>query len=158
MCPQCFQQDMQILPPWNIPWEFVSVSLQFIILKLGSRDWNAGRGKWFVQALWRKPQAEAVFSLEQHTQLCPEDELYCTHLAPWEELFWDVYGAKLLFLCPWSLSHKEIALGITTTLEEADGDLATCAKICLNFVSSFKPSTFLQVFELGLLIIQRGRR
>lgn len=26
--------------------------------------------------------------------------------------FWMFYGAKLLFLCPWSLSHTEIALGI----------------------------------------------
>lgn len=68
------------------------------------------------------------------------------------------YGAKLLFLCPWSLSHTEIALGITTTLEEAHGDLGTWTKVCLKFVSSFKPSTFLQVLELELLATQRGRR
>lgn len=39
--------------------------------------------------------------------------------------FWMFYGAKLLFLCPWSLSHREIALGIGTALQEADGDLHT---------------------------------
>lgn len=43
-----------------------------------------------MQDLWHKPQAEAVFSLEQHTGLCPEDELHSTQLAPWEELFLDV--------------------------------------------------------------------
>lgn len=157
MCPQCFQWDMQILLPWNIPWEFVSVSLQFIILKLGSRDRNSGRERWFVQDLWRKPQAEAVFPLEQHTWLCPEDELPVLISPLGRSYFWMFYGAQLLFLCPWSLSHTEIALGIATALEEADGDLATCTKICLKFVSSFKPSASLQVFESGLLAIQRGR-
>lgn len=62
----------------------------------------------------------------------------CTVLIspPWEELFFDVLWSSIGPPLPWSLSHTGIALGIPIALEDAGGDLATRAEICLKFVCS----------------------
>lgn len=43
-----------------------------------------------MRDLWRKPEAEAVFSPEQHARLYPGDKLRRAHLPPWEEFFLEV--------------------------------------------------------------------
>jgi len=89
-----------------------------------------------VQVLWCKPEAEAVFSLEQHARVCPGDKLYHAHLPPCEELFWEVLWSSVPSPLPRSASHAGIALGIPTALEDADGDLPTGDKICLKCICS----------------------
>lgn len=68
MCSECFQWDMQIMLPWNITWEFFSIALPFIILKLGSRDQNSGKENDLCRSCGinqrLKPLGCAVFYLQ----------------------------------------------------------------------------------------------
>ena len=132
-----FSVDMQIPLPWNISWEFVFISLQFIILKLGSRDWNSGRENDLCKTCGVNQRLK-LFSLWSSTYGFILETSCAVLISPLgRSYFWMFYGVKLLPVCPWSFCHTEIALGIPTTLEDADGDLATHAEICLKFVCSY---------------------
>lgn len=129
MCPKCFQWDLQIPLPWNISWEFVSVSLQFIILKLGSRDWNSGRENDLCKTCGVTRGWSCFLSGAARTALSWRWVAPCS--SP--PLGGIIFGCFMELNCPWSLSHTGIALGIPIALEDADGDFATHAEICLKF-------------------------
>lgn len=76
--------------------------------------------------------------------------------------FWMFYGAKLLPLCPWSLSHTGIALGIPMLWRMEMGiwpltPTFVWSLLTLGTSSSFKPSTFLQVSWVRAAGSQKGQ-
>lgn len=164
MYPKCFQWDVQIPLSWNISWEFVSISLQFIILKLGPRDFISGKENDLCKAGGVNRRLK-LFSLWSSTHSFVL-EMSCTVLVSplGRSYFWIFYGTKLLFLCPSSLPHTgEGHLGICSGDPSCFGGCRwgfgdsrqDLFQVCLS--SSLKPSTLLQVSGVRAAGCRKGQ-
>lgn len=153
---------MQIMLPWNISWEFFSIALQFIVLKLGSRDQNSGRENDLCRSCGIKQRLKSLgcvqcfISRAARTGLSWQRVVSCSPPPSGEVDLGGIYGAASLVP----------VVQASQPLGGHSGDLATAAETGNSFalltITLLQPSAFLHIPRVRAGSLQtsvgRGRK